>query len=108
MNRIILQPTSNPIALDHYRKTIETPVPISIMESYITKELKQHILSIYPDGNNYVWGVKNGVNDTTRKKWENIDKGDVTLFSRKGGIFSKGVTTFTFHNKKISLRFVGL
>ena len=102
MSRVILQPTSNPIALDHYRNTIENPVLISIMEPYITEELKKQILSIYPDGKVYVWGVTNGVNDTNKRKWENISRGDVTLFSRKGGVFSRAVTTLTFHNKELA------
>lgn len=102
MSRIILQPTSNLVALEHYRNTIENPVSISLIEKYISCDLKNQILSIYPDGNVYVWGVTNGVNDTNKRKWENISRGDVTLFSRKGGVFSRAVTTLAFHNKDLA------
>ena len=34
MSRIILQPTSNLVALEHYRNTIENPVSISLIEKY--------------------------------------------------------------------------
>ena len=102
MNKIILQPTSNKDAYEHYVNTILNPVPVEVLKKYIDDDLYKKIMMQYPNEMVYVWGVTNGVNDVNKRKWDKITRGDVTLFSKKGGVFASAVTTLTFHNKELA------
>lgn len=108
MSKIILQPTANKVAYEHYVNTILNPVPIAIIKKYVDEETFSRILTQYPNGLVYVWGVMNGEKDVNKKKWEKITRGDITLFSKKGGIFSSAVTTLTFHNKNLAQELWGV
>ena len=102
MNHIILQPTGNKDAREHYNDTIENPVRIERIKKYVDTTIYENILELYPDGNIYIWGVTNGANDANKHKWEKIKKGDVTLFSQDGMIFRTAITTMAFHNKSLA------
>lgn len=102
MSRIILQPTSNSAALKHFKSTIKSPVDLNRIQTYIDPIVFAEIKKIYPTGKAYVWGVTNGTTGSNEKKVKNISKGDVTLFSRKGGIFASAVTTMTFKSEPLA------
>ena len=108
MAKIILQPTANKTAYRHYVKTILNPVSIDVIKEYVDLDTYNRISQQYPGGFVYVWGVKDGKNAVNKKKWEKIERGDVTLFSRKGGIFASAVTTMTFHNERLSQELWGI
>lgn len=108
MRKIILQPTSNKIAYEHYVDTIEHAVPIETLKRHVDDRIYEKIAAQYPNGHAYVWGVMNGVKDVNKKKWEKIARGDITLFSKKGGIFASAVTTLTLHNKKLAQELWGV
>lgn len=108
MSRIILQPTSNPKAKKHFRDTIENPVDIKRISRFVDNKTIEKLQDIYPDGNIYVWGVTNGKKGQNEKKWEKISRGDVTLFSQQGGIFSSAVTTMVLKNKELAKELWGI
>ena len=100
MSKIILQPSGNKDAREHYVDTILNPVSLIKLKSYLTTEEFEVLNQIYPSGECFVWGVTPGGSNVT--KWKKIEKGDITLFSKQGGIFASGVTTYKLHNKPIA------
>tara|TARA_B100000886_G_scaffold333290_1_gene287056 strand:+ start:1554 stop:2507 length:954 start_codon:yes stop_codon:yes gene_type:complete len=100
MNKIILQPSSNKDAREHYVDTIENPVSLDSIKSFLDSKTLSILKDIYSDGNCYIWGVTPGGNNVT--KWNRIQKGDVTLFSKSGKIYASAVTTFKIHNKNLA------
>ena len=113
MSKIILQPTGNKDAREHYVDTIANPVDAARIKSYIPS-LSSEIDAIYPNGKVYIWGVTPGKDNVNKKKWEKICKGDVTLFSKgadtpgtEGGIFASAVTTLKVHNKNLAINLWG-
>ena len=102
MSNLILQPTSNKLAAEHFVSTIENYVHISEFEPYVTETFFQTLKEFYPDGHVRVWGVISGKNNCNQKKWEKVKKGDIVLFSKKGGVFALGVITATLHNSRLA------
>ncbi|MDB4130793.1 hypothetical protein N9600_01405 [Flavobacteriaceae bacterium] len=100
MNNIILQPSSNKDAREHYVDTIENSVPLKSIESFLDSKTLSILNDIYANGNCFIWGVTPGGSNIT--KWNRIEKGDVTLFSKSGGIYASAVTTFKIHNKELA------
>ena len=100
MNSIILQPSSSKVAQEHYIDTIENPVTLESIKSFLDPKTFSILNDIYSDGNCFIWGVTPGGSNIT--KWNRINKGDVTLFSKSGGIYASAVTTFKIQNKSLA------
>ena len=100
MSNIILQPSSNKDAREHYVDTIQNPVSLKSIENFLDAKTKNQLNDIYPSGDCLIWGVTPGGNNIT--KWNKIKVGDVTLFSKLGSIYASGVTTFKLHNKALA------
>lgn len=83
MSKIILQPTANKVAYEHYMNTILNPVSINVIKNHVDIEIYNQMKEQYPDGNVYVWGVKNGEKDTNKKKWEKIVRVILHYFQKK-------------------------
>jgi len=100
MSKIILQPSGNKHAKEHYSDTILNPVSLDRIEQYIDEIDFENLTQIYPAGKAMVWGVTPSGNNIT--KWNKIESGDITLFSKEGAIFSSGVTTYKLHSKSLA------
>jgi hypothetical protein len=100
MTRIILQPSGNQGARIHFRDTVENPVSLNKIQPFVDTETYKDLQNIYPSGHCYAWGVTPGGSNAT--KWNRIERGDVTLFSGNGIIFSSGVTTYKLHNRELA------
>lgn len=100
MNSVILQPSGNKDAREHFVDTIENEVSIQRIKSHISEKDFRELKSIYPNGSCRVWGVTPGGSNIT--KWNRIEKGDVTLFSKSGVIYASGVTTYKLHSKSLA------
>jgi len=100
MSRIILQPSGNRDAREHYVDTIANRVDLNRLQPFLTQQEFQELLNIYPTVSCHIWGVTPGGNNIT--KWNRIERGDVTLFSRDGRIYASGVTTFKLHNQPLA------
>lgn len=107
MSKIILQPVANKVAYEHYTKTLLNPVSIDMIKQHVDKLTYDHIQMQYPNGNVYVWGVKNGEKNVIKKKWERMERGDIALFARKGGIFASAIITIMFNSKSLALALWG-
>ena len=101
MSRVILQPSGNAGARHHYIDTILNPVPLARIQPFLTTEEFRDLQLIYPNGVCYIWGVTSGGSNET--KWNRIERGDITLFSRDGAIYASGVTTFKLHNRNLAI-----
>jgi hypothetical protein len=100
MSRIILQPAGNPDGREHYNDTIENQVDLKYISKFLSPEEIEDLSNIYNNGKCSMWGVTSGGNNFT--KWKKIEKGDVTLFSRDGAIYSSAVTTYKLINKELA------
>ena len=100
MSKIILQPSGNKDARAHYVDTIKKNVSLESIKNHIRAEDFEILKDIYPDGECKVWGVTPGGNNIT--KWNRIERGDVTLFSKDGGIYASAVTTYKLHSKSLA------
>ena len=101
MSRIILQPSGNKDAREHYDDTILNPVGLNSISNFLSDKEKNIISKIYPNNKLFIWGVTPGGNNIS--KWNKINQGDVTLFSKDKRIYSSGVTTYKFQNKDLAL-----
>ncbi|WP_051186035.1 hypothetical protein [Neobacillus bataviensis] len=61
MSRVILQPTGNKDAREHYVDTLLAPVRISRIKPFVTQAEFDHLSEIYPNGEVPTWGVTTGV-----------------------------------------------
>ena len=100
MSRVILQPAGNPDGREHYNDTIENQVDLKYISKFLNQEEIKDLSNIYSNAKCFIWGVTSGGNNFT--KWTRIEKGDVTLFSRDGVIYSSAVTTYKLINKELA------
>ena len=107
MYKVILQPCGSKDSRKHYNDTIKTPVKLGILRSYISKELFNDISTIFYNKDIPIWGVTPGKNQVNIKKWCNINIGDISLFSKKGEIFSSGIVAYKLHSKELALNLWG-
>jgi hypothetical protein len=101
MSRLILQPSSNKDARNHYEDTILNPVPFSRLEPYLTDDELSILRTFYPNEKCYVWGVTPG--GKNKSSWDKIGRGDVAVFSKKGKIFASSVVTHKLHNMELAV-----
>lgn len=100
MNSIILQPSGNKDAREHYQDTISNPVSLNDIKMFVNKIHFEALKEIYPTEECMIWGVT--PSKINIGKWNRIRKGDVTLFSKSGGIFASAVTTYKLHNERLA------
>lgn len=98
MSRVILQPTGNKDAREHYVDTLIRPVDILRIKPFVTEDQFERIKKLYPNGLVPTWGVTPGVNNVNAKKWNRIEPADVTFFSAKRVLYSYGFVTYKIHN----------
>lgn len=108
MSHIILQPAGGKTAKPHYKHTIETPVDISSITEVLDKETLERINAIYPSGQAYVWGIKNGNKNRNLSSWNKVRPGDFIFFSGNKKIFSIGVVTWKLKSKELAERLWGI
>lgn len=107
MSKVILQPSGNKDAREHYENTIQNPVSIEVLSEYLPEETLDQLKTFYPDGLVPTWGVTPGKNNVNVHKWEKIQTGDVTVFSANGRIFASGVVVLKLQHKELATRLWG-
>ncbi len=93
MSLVALQPCGEGSASKHWTDTIENPVALDRIIPFVSDSEMDEIFNLYPDGTAPIWGVTPGKIDQNHTKWNRLEVGDVTLFSRKGGIFASAIVT---------------
>ncbi|MFB3164723.1 HNH endonuclease [Neobacillus sp. 179-J 1A1 HS] len=101
-SRVILQPTGNKDAREHYVDTLLRPVDILRIKPFVSQDEFNHLQELYPNGLVPTWGVTPGVNNVNANKWSKIQPADVTFFSANKILYSYGFVTFKIHNKPLS------
>ena len=56
MSKIILQPSGNKDAREHFNDTIELPVKLSKIEKFLSQNEKDVLSQIYPENQCRIWG----------------------------------------------------
>lgn len=102
MSRVILQPTGNKDAREHYIDTLVRPVDILRIKPFVSQEEFNHLKELYPNGLVPTWGVTAGVKNVNANKWGNIQPADVTFFSANKVLYSYGFVTYKIHNKSLA------
>ncbi|MEK6153890.1 hypothetical protein WIW50_11545 [Flavobacteriaceae bacterium 3-367] len=100
MSKIILQPSGNKGARKHYADTIENSVSLKRIKPFVSISEFERLQEIYPSGECKIWGVTPGGYNLA--KWNKIEVGDVTLFSKEGAIYASAVTTFKLHSQDLA------
>ena len=100
MTNVVLQPSANKDAQEHYRDTIESPVILGDVSKFLTIKEVVNLETIYPDGRMRVWGVTPAGHNIG--KWQRIEIGDITLFTAHNRVFASAVTTHKFKNKQLA------
>ena len=101
MSNVILQPSSNKDAREHYVDTIANPVSLERIRSYIDTADYIKLQEIYPSGDCMIWGVT--PSKINFNKWKRIKTGDITLFSSSGKIYSSAITSYKLHSKELAV-----
>jgi hypothetical protein len=87
--KILLQPSSGRKAMEHFEDTVEGGVPLSSLKNRLSRE-DYSVLAHLKKKNIKTWGFV-PAKDGSRKEWEEMEKGDWSLFyaNRKFFYFSK-------------------
>ncbi|WP_421663698.1 HNH endonuclease [Lysinibacillus telephonicus] len=101
-SRVILQPTGNKDAREHYVDTLLRPVDILRIKPFVSQKEFNHLKELYPSGLVPTWGVTAGVNNVNANKWSKIQPADVTFFSANKVLYSYGFVTYKIHNKPLA------
>ncbi len=100
--KVLIQPAAGDAARDHYRETIEEPVPVARLRPYLSEEVLQELTDHHPSGEVYIWGLTPGAGGRGRTQWEKISPGDVALFSWDGQFRSYGRVTVKAENADLA------
>ena len=98
---IILQPAGNKDGRLHYLDTVSNSISISSVNHLLRTDELDSLNKIYPSGEFRCWGIT--PTKINKGKWDKINVGDVTLFSKKGGVFATAITTLKSHNQALAL-----
>jgi hypothetical protein len=107
MTHVILQPCGNKDSRAHYTDTIETPVPLDVVQKYVDATTTASLRSSIAQDAVPIWGVTPGKLGGNVAKWGRVDAGDVALFSREGGIFSAATVVMTTQNEQLAEKLWG-
>ncbi|MET3658644.1 helix-turn-helix domain-containing protein [Sporosarcina psychrophila] len=101
---IALQPTSDKVAQTNFMNTIVQSVELASIKSHLTNEQYDTLNTIYPDGNCYIWGVRNGKapNEPTRRQYEKLSVNDVILFYQKFRFYAKSRVTLLMTSQSLA------
>lgn len=102
MNQIVLQPSADATAREHYADTISRPVVLSHIYTLLSTPMIGHLKRLFPSGSAAMWGVTPGKNGVNIRKWEKVELGALVLFAGNGRIFGSGVVAAKFHNKELA------
>lgn len=100
MTQVILQPASGVHPTEHYRETIEKPVPLERIRPHISDELFVTLKGLYPEGRALVWGAIPGVQNTP--KWDRMQTGAIVLFYKDKKFISSAQLTLKTRNSQLA------
>ena len=102
MPQILFQPAGNPGSRDHYRDTIEQPVPFDRLAEFLEPAVISSLRSATEADAVATWGVTPGRTGANERKWERIGTGDVAVFLRESRAYSSGVVLLKTRNARLA------
>lgn len=99
---IVLQPTGDKIARINYENTVRQLQDIENFSDYVKTNELADLHMIFPEGQCACWGVKSGVNDTTKQKYDKLDFGDFVLFYQDKHFYSRAIVAYKIHSPRLS------
>ncbi|HLJ84263.1 MAG TPA: hypothetical protein VKT51_08855 [Candidatus Eremiobacteraceae bacterium] len=102
---VILQPTGESEANEHFIDTIVSPVDVSTVLSLVANSDVNKLKSRF--GNRKAiptWGVTPGKNRVNANKWDRIQPGDLALFAANKRFFASSFVVDKVHAPKLSQR----
>jgi hypothetical protein len=101
MMKVLLQAAAGDRASAHFKKKIETEVPLRSIAPYVDAEFLSQLKKTYPTGGIYVWGLNPRKSQTNPKIWARIIPGTLVLFSGPDGIRRAAVVTLTYRSSSL-------
>jgi hypothetical protein len=99
---IVLQPTSNRDARQHYVDTITNPVDFDQHKALLTADDYAALKEIFPSRVAPMWGVTPAVNGRNIARFQRATVGSLVLFSGDGRIFAAGTIAHKMHNPALA------
>jgi 5-methylcytosine-specific restriction protein A len=99
--QLVLQPCAGDDANEHFVHTIQNPVLITRLASFLSQEERSQIAGKFGDSV-AVWGVTPGEDDGNAKKWQRMNIGDTALFYKKRQFFYKGTVAYKIHSAQMA------
>jgi len=100
--QILFQPAGNPGSRDHYRDTIEQPVPFDRLAEFLEPAVISSLQSMTEADAVATWGVTPGRTGANERKWERIGTGDVAVFLRESRAYSSGVVLLKTRSARLA------
>ena len=107
MARVVLQPSANHAARQHYVDTIQAPVHLHTHRDLLSAADAAQLERAFPGGLAAMWGVTPGVADVNARKYSKASVGDLVLFAAHGAIFGSGVIAVKFRNRDLASQLWG-
>lgn len=104
--RILLQPSSGKVAMDHYDDTIANGVTVETLKEYLSTEELQRLIDLKQDKVK-IWGIVPTLKNEPRSQWLNLNEDDVVLFYKNKSIYFFGKVLLKAHNKSLATQLWG-
>ena len=102
MSVIVLQPTSNRDARQHYVDTISNPVAFDQHKELLKANDYAALKEMFPGRLAPMWGVTPAVNGRNIARFKRASVGSLVLFSGDGRIFAAGTIAHKMHNAALA------
>src|SRR5438094_2977309 len=102
MAQVIFQPAGNAGSRDHYRDTVERPVPFERLGRFLDEETMSSLRRDLHVEAAPTWGVTPGRTGANERKWDRIAVGDVAVFLRDDRAYSSGVVAFKTRSRDLA------
>lgn len=105
MSNLIIQPSSNKNARQHYVDTILNPIPLNRLQKYLDSQTIERLKELYRGNEIPVWGFTPAGSNIN--KWNRIEPGDVVLFLRKNFAFASSTVSLKVRNHDLAAELWG-
>src|SRR5205823_12342516 len=99
---VLFQPAGNPGSRDHYRDTIERPVPIDHLRQFLDEQTLTSVREAVDGDAVATWGVTPGRTGVNERKWDRIAAGDIAVFLRDSRAYSSGIVVLKTRNARLA------
>ena len=90
MPQVFLQPASGAPARQHYRDTVENPVPVARLNERLSPAQSDALRGVLAGRSAVqIWGLRAGADGRGERGWNMLNSGDIGLFARTGRYFSR-------------------